>query len=151
MVAAEVDMIRIIAVGKLKDRRLADLCDDYRRRLRPYARLEVTELRDQGPEREGRQMLDLLGGTSGHEYVVAMDEKGRDLTSREFSSVLGRHGSMAFLVGGADGLITEVRQRADLVMGLSHLTFTHEMARMLLLEQVYRGFSILRNLPYHRD
>ncbi len=144
-------MIRIIAVGKLKDRRLADLCDDYRRRLRHYARLEVTELRDQGPEREGRQILDLLGGTRGHEYVAAMDETGRDLTSRELSGVLGKHGSMAFLVGGADGLTDEVRRRADLVLGLSHLTFTHEMARMLLLEQIYRGYSILRGLPYHRD
>lgn len=144
-------MIRIIAVGKLKDRRLADLCDDYRRRLRPYARLDITELRDQGPEREAKAMLDLLGPDRGHGHVVALDETGRDLSSRGLSEVLGRHGSLTFLVGGADGLTDAVRRRADLVLSLSRLTFTHEMARMLLLEQIYRGFSILRGLPYHRD
>ena len=144
-------MIHIIAVGKLKDRRLADLGDDYRRRLRPHARLEITELRDQGPEREGKAMLDLLGPDRGHGHVVALDETGRDLTSRDLSALLGRHGSITFLVGGADGLVDDVRRRADLVLSLSRLTFTHEMARTVLLEQIYRGFSILKGLPYHRD
>ncbi len=144
-------MIRIIAVGKLKDRRLADLAADYQRRLRPYAQLEVTELRDQDPEREARQMLDQLNRSGATAHLVALDERGRDLTSRQLAAVLGAHGSLAFVVGGADGLTEEVRDRADLVLSLSRLTFTHEMARVLLLEQIYRGFSILRGLPYHRD
>lgn len=144
-------MIRIIAVGKLKDRNLAGLCDEYRRRLRPFARLDITELRDQGTERECKQMLDMLGTNRGHGHVVALDETGRDLSSRDLSAVLGCHGTITFLVGGADGLNDEVRRRADFVLSLSRLTFTHEMARMLLLEQLYRGFSIIRGLPYHRD
>ncbi len=144
-------MIRVIAVGKVKDRHLSALCDEFRKRLRPFVQLEVVELRDQGPAREARAMLDLLGKGGGHEHVVAMDERGDAPSSREFSTVLGGHGSLAFLVGGADGLDPALRQRADRVMGLSPLTFTHEMARVILLEQIYRGYSILRGLPYHRD
>ncbi|MEZ4386253.1 MAG: 23S rRNA (pseudouridine(1915)-N(3))-methyltransferase RlmH [Candidatus Krumholzibacteriia bacterium] len=144
-------MIRIIAVGKLKDRRLADLAADYQRRLRPYAQIEMTELRDQNPEREARQLLDHLHRDGGTATVVALDERGRDLSSRDLAQVLAAHGSLVFLIGGADGLTDEVRARADLVLGLSRLTFTHEMARVLLLEQIYRGFTILRGLPYHRD
>lgn len=143
-------MIRIIAVGKLKNQHLAGLADDYRRRLRPYTQLEVVELRDQDPAREARQMLDHLG-RGGGPHLVALDERGRDLSSQDLADVLGAHGSLGFLVGGADGLTDEVRQRADLVFSLSRLTFTHEMARVLLLEQIYRGFTILRGLPYHRS
>lgn len=143
-------MIRIIAVGKLKDRRLADLAADYQRRLRPHTRLEVSELRDQDPEREGRQMLDLLQRESRTAHVVALDEHGRACTSRELADLLGRHGNISFLIGGADGLVDAVRAGANQALSLSPLTFTHEMARVLLLEQVYRGYTILKNLPYHR-
>lgn len=151
MVDSEVSMIRIIAVGKLKNRDLASLADDYRQRLRHFTQLDVLELRDQGPPREARQMLDQLGRSGTSTHVVALDERGRDLTSQDLARALGAHGSICFLVGGADGLTDTVRERADLVLSLSRLTFTHEMARVVLLEQIYRGFTILRNLPYHRS
>lgn len=144
-------MIRIIAVGKLKNRDLANLADDYRQRLRHFTQLDVIELRDQDPPREARQMLDQLGRGGASSHVVALDEKGQDLSSQDLARVLGTHGSLSFLVGGADGLTDAVRERADLVLSLSRLTLTHEMARMVLLEQIYRGFTILRGLPYHRS
>lgn len=143
-------MIRVIAVGKLKDQRLADLAADYQRRLRPMTSLETIELRDQTPEREGQQMLQRLGSAAGNELVVVLDERGDQLTSVELADVLAAHGSLAFLIGGADGLTEAVRARADRVLGLSRLTLPHELARVLLLEQIYRGFSILRGSPYHR-
>ena len=143
-------MIRILAVGKLKDRRLADLADDYRRRIRPLAPAEVVELKDQTPEKEARQMLDRVGAKGGNTVVVAMDEHGDAMDSTAFAKLLGRHGSLTFLVGGADGLTDAVRARADRVLRLSRMTFTHEWARVLLLEQIYRGLSILRGMPYHR-
>ena len=144
-------MIRVLAVGKLKDRRLIALADDYRRRLRPLTTLREVELRDQDPGREGRQMLDQLAPPGGHERVIALDERGDQLTSRDLARILGDHGSIAFLIGGADGLSPAVRDRADQLLSLSRLTFPHELARVLLLEQIYRGFSILRGSPYHRD
>lgn len=143
-------MLRILAVGRMKDGRLAALLADYAQRIRPLAALEVLELKDADPVREGRAMADRLGSARGRELVVALDEGGEDLTSVEFAALLGGHGSIAFLVGGADGLGPAARERADRCVRLSSLTLTHEMARVLLAEQIYRGLTILRGRPYHR-
>ncbi len=143
-------MIRIIAVGKMKDKRLAGLADDFLRRLRPLAPVQVIELKDSNPEKEGREMVAKMGSKDGNTLVIAMDEKGNDLTSLEFSQLLGQRGSITLLIGSADGLGTAARQRADRTLRLSSMTWTHEMARVLLIEQVYRGFSIIKGRPYHR-
>jgi len=144
-------MIRIVAVGKMKDRRLAALLEDYLQRIRALAPVEVVELKDQDPEKEGRAMVAKLGSARGRGHVVALDERGEDVTSRDLARLLGEHGGLSFLVGGADGLGSAARERADRTLRLSSLTLTHEMARTLLAEQVYRGLSILRGKPYHRD
>ena len=143
-------MIRLIAVGRMKDKRLAALADDFFKRIRPMAPCEVLELKDAGPEREGRDMVARLGAVAGSQLVVALDEHGEDITSLDLSALLGEHGNLALLIGGADGLGDEARVRADRTLRLSSLTLTHEMARVLLLEQVYRGLTILRGKPYHR-
>lgn len=143
-------MIRIIAAGKIKDKRLAGLLDDYLKRIRPLAPVEVLEIRDSTPEKEGREMAARLGSAQGRQLVVAMDELGEDLTSVEFAQLIGGHGGISFLIGGADGLGPEARLRAQRTIRLSSMTLTHEMARVLLAEQVYRGLSILRGKPYHR-
>jgi len=143
-------MIRIMAVGKVKDRRLAALVDDLLARTRPLSKVDVVELRDSGPEREARDMVDRLGSAHGNQLVIAMDEKGEDLTSVDLSRLLGAHGDICFLIGGADGLGETARRRAGRTVRLSSLTLTHEMARLLLVEQVYRGLTILRGMPYHR-
>ncbi|MDO9694346.1 MAG: 23S rRNA (pseudouridine(1915)-N(3))-methyltransferase RlmH [Candidatus Latescibacteria bacterium] len=144
-------MIRILAVGKLKDARLAGLAADFAQRIRPWSDLEIVELKDQGPEREAAAMLARLGPPSGHGLTIALDERGATATSHELSALLGAHGSLTFLIGGPDGLGPAARARADRILSLSPLTFTHETARFLLLEQIYRGLAILRGHPYHRD
>lgn len=144
-------MIRILAVGKLRDARLAGLAEDFARRIRPWAELEIVELKDQDPEREAAAMLARLGSAAGHGLTVAMDERGDPATSRDLAALLGAHGSLTFLIGGPDGLGPAARARADRTLSLSPLTFTHETARFLLLEQIYRGLAILRGHPYHRD
>lgn len=143
-------MIRIVAVGRMKDKRLAALLEDFLQRIRPLAPVGTLEIRDSEPGREGREMVARLGSPRGRELVVALDEGGDDLTSAEFAELLGAHGSIAFLVGGADGLGPEARDRADRTLRLSSMTLTHELARVLLAEQIYRGLSILRGKPYHR-
>lgn len=143
-------MIRIIAVGKVRDKRLAGLMDDYLKRIRVMAPVEVVEVRDSTSEREDRDLAGKLGSAGGRQMVVAMDELGEDLTSLGISELLGAHGGISFVIGGADGLGPEVRARAGRVVRLSSMTFTHEMARVLLAEQIYRGLSILRGKPYHR-
>ena len=143
-------LLRIIVVGRCKDRRLAALADDYLARIRPLAPVEVLELKDADPRREAADMVRRLGARDPARPVLALDEKGEDLTTAALAKILGGHGGLSFLVGGADGLGDEARARADRTVRLSSLTLTHEMARVLLLEQVYRGLTILRGLPYHR-
>jgi len=143
-------MITIIAVGKLKDRRLADLIAEYGRRIGGLAPVEFVEVKDSDPEREAEAMIRRLGSPTGSGLVVALDEHGEDITSEKLAKLLGAHGKVAFLVGGADGLGQTIRQRADRTLRLSSLTLTHEMARLLASEQVYRALTILRNQPYHR-
>lgn len=144
-------MIRILAVGRLKDARLAGLANEFAQRIRPWSDLEIVELKDQGPEREGAAMLARLGTASGHGLAIALDERGDAVSSRDLAALLGAHGSLTFLIGGPDGLSPALRERADRLLSLSPLTFTHETARVLLLEQIYRGLAILRGHPYHRD
>lgn len=143
-------MLRIFAVGKMKDKRLLGLLDDYLRRCRPMAPVEILEIKDSSPDREDREMATRIAGTGGTGMLVAMDEKGEDLTSEEFAKLLEEQGSISFVIGGADGLGPEIRRLAKRTLRLSSMTFTHEMARMLLAEQIYRGLSILRGKPYHR-
>ncbi len=143
-------MIRVMAVGKVKDRRLADLATDYQRRIQSLGKLEVQELKDCGKEKEAKTMVAALGSARGNQLVVAMDEHGESLTSQELAKLLGNHGSICFLIGGPDGLGASALARADRSLGLSRMTFTHEMARVLLLEQIYRGLGILAGRPYHR-
>jgi len=144
-------MIRILAVGKMRDRRLSELAEDYRRRIGKLGKLDITELRDSDPEREAAAMVAALGSPRGSQLVIALDEHGESLDSRAFAALLGRHGSICFLIGGPDGLGAEAAGRAARTIGLSAMTFTHEMARVVLLEQIYRGLGILAGHPYHRD
>lgn len=144
-------MIRLICVGKMKDRRLADLTADFTRRINGLAPFQILEVRDSRPEQEGRDLLRRLASQAGNSVIVAWDERGEAISSHGLADLLSRHGSLAFLVGGADGLDAAVWQRAHLILRLSRLTLTHEMARVLVIEQIYRGLCILRNRPYHRD
>jgi 23S rRNA (pseudouridine1915-N3)-methyltransferase len=144
-------MIRVIAVGKLKDRRLSEWIAEYSRRITGMASFTRVELRDATPEREAQAMLAQLGSAAGHELVVALDERGEELTSRALADLLGRHGSIAFLIGGPDGLGEAALRRADRTIRLSAMTFPHEVANLLLVEQVYRALTILQHRPYHRD
>jgi 23S rRNA (pseudouridine1915-N3)-methyltransferase len=143
-------MIRIVAVGKLKDARLAGVVADYLRRCRPLHLVEMVEVRDSEPEREARELVDRLGSPRSNEFVVALDEHGAEITSEELADLLGSHGAVAFLIGGPDGLGSAARQRAAVTLRLSALTLPHELARVVLAEQIYRGLTILRGGPYHR-
>lgn len=143
-------MLRIMAVGKMKDKRLEGLVSDFLDRCRPLARVEVIQLKDSDPDREARDMVQKLGSTAGKGQVVALDEQGDVVTSEQLAGLLGKHGDISFLIGGPDGLGAAARERATLTLRLSSMTMTHEFARALLAEQIYRGLSILRGLPYHR-
>ena len=137
----------ILAVGRQKDAELRRLCEDYYRRCSRRLRVEEREVVD----------LAALGRALPRqdEMLVALDERGRQHSSRGFAALLrgwleGPEQTVVFVIGGADGLNDELRRRADHLLSLGQMTFAHRLVRLLLAEQLYRAVSILDGAPYHR-
>lgn len=147
--------LRFIWIGKTRNINWRSLQEDYLSRLEHFAKCEVVEIRDSKPpdkEIEGKRILEILNQNS---FVIALDTAGTQVTSVKLSEMIGDWQSrsireLCFIIGGADGISAEVRNRADYMLSLSFLTFTHEMARVILLEQIYRGYSILKGFPYQK-
>jgi 23S rRNA (pseudouridine1915-N3)-methyltransferase len=142
----------IIAVGKMKNRPLAALCQNFSERLKRHGQFACIELKDGDVESEGQSILEVLSKRNDSR-IYALGEEGRTYRSKEFSnSVCALQGrSAVFIVGGAFGLSDAVKQRADVLWSLSPLTFTHEIARLLLCEQLYRAVSIQTGSKYHHE
>ncbi|HRJ88871.1 MAG TPA: 23S rRNA (pseudouridine(1915)-N(3))-methyltransferase RlmH [Pyrinomonadaceae bacterium] len=145
-----------IWVGKTRNENLRALQNDYLQRLSHFVKTSVTELKDGGSERpaeiEGKRILQTLNQKS---LVVLLDVGGRTVTSHELAVEVKRWQDqglkeVAFVIGGFDGVSPKVAERADIRLSLSILTFTHEMARVIILEQLYRAYSILNGLPYQK-
>ena len=148
----------ISAVGRIKAGPLADLQSEYVKRLgRSIAIKEVEERRASSPtERKAREGELLLSALPEDALVVALDERGKTLASTAFAERLQRwqldgNKTLAFVIGGADGLAQPLVQRAALVLSLGAMTWPHLLARILLLEQLYRAQQILNGHPYHRE
>ena len=148
----------IAAVGRIKAGPLADLQSEYVKRLgRSIAIKEVEERRASSPtERKAREGELLLSALPEDALVVALDERGKTLASTAFAERLRRWQvdgtkTLAFVIGGADGLAQPLVQRAALVLSLGAMTWPHLLARILLLEQLYRAQQILNGHPYHRE
>ncbi len=136
---------RVVAVGRMKDAALRTACDEYLDRLRHYTRVEEREVKD-----EAR----LLGAVPDGSRLVALAERGESCTSdqlAEWTARWEREGrEVTIALGGADGLPDPVLARAERLWSLSRLTFPHELARVILYEQLYRAYTIRRGEPYHR-
>jgi 23S rRNA (pseudouridine1915-N3)-methyltransferase len=151
--------LRLAVVGRVKEPHWRAACDEYLKRLRPYATMEVAEVsdRDLGTD-PGRAIAaegaDLLRALPEGSCVVVLDLGGTQRTSEQFSEdlaalmVRGRS-DVTFVIGGSAGIAPEVLARADVVLALSKMTLPHQLARVVLLEQIYRAFRIMRNEPYH--
>ena len=156
--------IRIVAVGKLKEKYLREGVAEYEKRLAPFASVEILETREeymaenpseaqrqQTLAKEGERLLRLVPERS---FLIVLDVKGKLLSSealaKELASLaLQGQSDLTFLIGGAFGLSPAVRERADLRISFSPMTFTHQMVRLLLYEQIYRAFKINRGEKYH--
>lgn len=157
--------IRVVAVGKIKERFLQDGIAEYEKRLRPYVTLQITEIGEEkrppaaspaiemaAREKEGERILAALPEDS---LIIALDIKGQAWSSEELAAFfrereLSGRNQVAVVIGGDLGLAPEVLARSAMRLSLSRMTFTHTMARLILLEQVYRAFRILRGEPYHK-
>ena len=157
--------ITILAVGRLKERYLTNACAEYQKRLGAYCRLQIVEIDEYrlpqnpspaqiaaGIEAEGRAMAAKIPAGS---FVVPLCIEGKMLSSEEFSAALDRaaiggHSSIALLIGGSYGLWEELKRRGDLRLSMSRMTFPHQLARVLLLEQLYRAMTISHGQKYHK-
>lgn len=151
--------LRVVAVGKDRSGLYAPAVEEYARRISRYVRFEVVEVPEarkhagtpRARDEEGEALLARLGE---RERVVLLDERGEEETSAELARRVGRWlaggQDVALLVGGADGHGAAVRARAAETLALSRLTLAHRLARLVLVEQLYRAFTILRGEPYHR-
>jgi 23S rRNA (pseudouridine1915-N3)-methyltransferase len=157
--------ITLITVGKIKEKYLKDAIDEYSKRLTRYCKLEIIELPDEktpdnASEKEELQIKEkegdfILSKVKDNSYVIAMDLKGKHITSEEFSDLIGNLGvtgnsNITFIIGGSLGLSQKVIQRANYKLCFSKMTFPHQLFRVMLLEQVYRAFRIMKNEPYHK-
>lgn len=141
--------ITIVAIGKIKNSALAEISLDYERRLSYNISLEIREVKDKGIKEESDNLLQIVKKLNS--YTIALSEEGKKYTSYEFAKKLSTiNTNIAFVIGGPEGLGEEVKMCANEVMSLSPLTFTHEIARILLLEQLYRTYCIINNIKYHK-
>ena len=157
--------MKLITVGKLKDKALAALVDEYVKRLKPYEKVEILEVADMmAPESnsdaqneqvkkiEGERVLSKI---KENEYVILLDLWGESITSEQLAAKIEKiytyqSSNLTFVIGGSLGLSPELVKRADFRWKLSDCTFTHQMVRVLVLEQFYRATMINRHMPYHK-
>jgi 23S rRNA (pseudouridine1915-N3)-methyltransferase len=151
--------LRFIWIGKTRDARMRSLVDDYLTRLGRFVRCDVTELRD-GPVRDNRAGIEdegkrIIGALRSDALTILLDIGGSELSSPQLAAEIEKwqnNGTkeIEFVVGGADGVSAAMAERAKLKWSLSQFTLTHEMARVVLVEQIYRAFTIIHGLPYQK-
>jgi 23S rRNA (pseudouridine1915-N3)-methyltransferase len=144
---------QFVWVGKTRDKNWKALQDEYLKRLSHFAAYEIKEAKDGVVETEGNRILEFLNPKS---FAVLLDVKGSQISSRGLAERLEEWENrgfkqISFIIGGAEGVSSAVAERANDRLSLSFLTFTHEMARVVLLEQLYRAHTILRGFPYHNE
>ncbi len=145
--------VQLICTGRLKEPFYIQACGEYDKRLRRYCALECIELPETGdPVRDGKAMLKKIPQDA---YVIAMCIEGRGVSSQELAELMadcanrGRS-RVCFLIGGSDGLSDRVKARSDERISMSRMTFPHHLARVMVLEQIYRAFSINEGGKYHK-
>jgi len=157
--------VRIICIGKLKEKYWTDAIAEYSKRLKRFCTLDIVELKEsplpanasaKDEEKvkieEGKEILKAV---KDNEYVITLEIKGKNLSSEELAKKiddlgLDGHSDIAFIIGGSLGLSEDVSKRANFKLSFSKMTFPHQMMRVILLEQIYRAFKINRNETYHK-
>lgn len=155
--------IKLITIGKTDNKSLQTLIDDYTKRLSFYIKFDLEIIADiknvknlsekQQKEKEGELILSKIGST---DHLVLLDENGKTFSSVGFSEELQKKmnagiKTLVFVIGGPYGFSEEVYKKANGKISLSAMTFSHQMARLFVIEQIYRGFTILKNEPYHHQ
>lgn len=157
--------ISVICIGKLKEKYWTQAVEEYSKRLKSYCSLDIIELKEARlPDKAGPSEEQAVKDAEGEEilkklkdsmYVITLEVKGKQLSSEKLAEKIEQlgiagHSHIAFIIGGSLGLSEAVSRRADFKLSFSEMTFPHQMMRVILLEQVYRSFKIIRNETYHK-
>ena len=151
-------MIKIVCVGKIKEKYLKDAISEYQKRLSKYTKLEIIELQDINNnniniilEKEKELVLKAI---TEKDYIITLEIEGQELTSDELASKIDniflQNSNITFIIGGSYGLHKEIKNLSNFKLSFSKLTFPHQLFRVILLEQIYRSYKILNNESYHK-
>ena len=148
-------MIKIICVGKIKERYFLDALKEYEKRIGKYTKLEIIELPDYNYDTEKtiyEEGKNILSKILDKDYVICLDMSGKQYNSVDLSKKIydKLSNNITFVIGGSFGLSNVVKQRANDIISFSPLTFPHKLFRVMLLEQIYRSFKIINNESYHK-
>ncbi len=157
--------IKVIAVGKIKEKHMVEGIKEYSKRLSRYCNLEIIEVEDEkAPENLSEKEINIIKNKEGNRvlskiplnaYIISLEIKGKQLSSEELARkiedlMIGGINDVVFIIGGSLGLSDEIIQKSNFRLSFSKMTFPHQLMRVILLEQVYRGFRIMRGEPYHK-
>ena len=144
-------MIKIICVGKIKEKFYRDAIDEYMKRLTRFHKVIIKEVIDSNINKEKDLILKNI---YDKDFVIAMDINGKMFNSIDLSSFIDKtliiNSNIVFIIGGSDGLHDDIKNRANYLVSFSKLTFPHQLFRVILLEQIYRSFKIINNETYHK-
>lgn len=144
-------MIKIICVGKLKEKYLIDLVNDYVKRVNKYHKLKLIEIKDSNIKSEA---LEIEKHIQSKDFIVTMEIDGKKINSIDLSkkidSWLMTYGNITFIIGGSDGIDESIKKNSNYALSFSDLTFPHGLFRGFLIEQLYRSFKIINNETYHK-
>lgn len=149
-------MIRIITVGKIKDKNLSNLIDDYQKRISKYTKIEIIELKDFNENNDAlnKESELILKNLDNKDFNILLDRLGKEINSIELSQMIDQkfinHSRITFIIGGSLGVNEEVEKYVNYKLSFSKFTFPHQLFRLILLEQIYRSFKILNNERYHK-
>lgn len=150
--------MKIICVGKLKEKYWCEAVEEYKKRLGKYTKIELIEVKDEGlvEEKKALQLEQEKIGKylSDRDYIITLEIEGKQFTSLEFfkklDQVLMENSNITFIIGGSYGLGEKIKKRANLHLSFSNMTFPHQLFRIMLLEQIYRTYKIMNNEKYHK-
>ena len=145
-------MIKIICLGKLKEKYLTDLVNDYKKRIKKYHKIEIIELKDEEDlESEANNILKYIGK---NDYIITLEIEGKEIDSVSFAKLIDEtfitHSTITFIIGSSTGLSNRIKNRSNYKLSFSKLTSPHGLFRGILLEQIYRAFKINNNENYHK-
>ena len=144
-------MIKIICIGKLKERYLIEAIEDYKKRINKYHKIDIIEILDSNIETEKELIKKKI---NSKDYIITLEIEGQQLNSIELSKKIEKifitNPNITFIIGGSEGLHQEIKEISNYKLSFSRLTFPHGLFRLILLEQIYRSFKIINNETYHK-